>query len=57
MDDWLGGADNVQEAKKLQSQIAEILTKAGFTLRKYRSNSKKVIDGYYSQRACRVTAN
>ena len=44
VDDWLGGADNVQEAKKLQSQIAEILTKAGFTLRKYRSNSKKVID-------------
>ena len=43
VDDLLGGADTVQEAKDLYSQLSEILSKAGFTLRKYRSNSKEVL--------------
>ena len=45
VDDLLGGADSVQEAKDLYSQLTEILTKGGFTLRKFRSNSKEVLDG------------
>ena len=43
VDDWLGGADTAQEAIKLQSQVAEVLSNGGFTLRKYRSNSQEVL--------------
>ena len=44
VDDLLGGADTVQEAKDLFCQLSEILTKGGFTLRKCRSNSKEVLE-------------
>ena len=44
VDDLLGGADTVQEAKDLYCQLSEILTKGGFTLRKYRSNSREVLE-------------
>ena len=43
VDDLLGGADTEQEAIILYQQLSGILEKAGFTLRKYRSNSKKVL--------------
>ena len=44
VDDLLGGADTVQEAITLRSQISEVLSKGGFTLRKFRSNSKEVLN-------------
>ena len=44
VDDLLGGADSVEEAKTLYRQLAEILQKGGFTLRKYRSSSREVLD-------------
>ena len=44
VDDLLGGADSIEEAKALYKQLAEILLKGGFTLRKYRSSSQDVLD-------------
>ena len=43
VDDLLGGADSVQDAITLYSQITEIPTKGGFTLRKFRSSSNEVL--------------
>ena len=44
VDDLLGGADSIEEAKTLYRQLDEILQKGGFTLRKYRSSSSEVLD-------------
>ena len=44
VDDLLGGADSIEEAKALYKQLAAILLKGGFTLRKYRSSSQDVLD-------------
>ena len=43
VDDLLGGADTVEGALSLYSELTEMLTKGGFTLRKYRSSSKEVL--------------
>ena len=43
VDDLLGGADTVEGAVALQSQLSEVLTKGGFTLRKFRSSSAEVL--------------
>ena len=43
VDDLLGAADSVQEAITLYSQLTEVLDKGGFTLRKFRSNSREVL--------------
>ena len=43
MDDLLGGADSVGETVALQKEITSVLTKGGFSLRKFRSNSPTVL--------------
>ncbi|XP_058446192.1 uncharacterized protein LOC131427220 [Malaya genurostris] len=44
VDDLTSGADSVNEAKQLIKQINEILSEAGFTLRKWCSNSAAVLE-------------
>ena len=44
VDDLLGGANSIEEAKALYKQLAAILSKGGFTLRKYRSSAQDVLD-------------
>ena len=43
VDDLLGGADTVAEAVKLQQELSRILTRGGFTLRKFRSSHEDVV--------------
>ena len=43
VDDYLGGADNPEEAVLLFNQLRKILQKGGFQLRKWRTSSKEVI--------------
>ena len=43
MDDLLAGADTVEGAVKLQRELSRILTRAGFTLRKFRSSAEQVL--------------
>ena len=43
VDDLLGGADSVEGALELYTQLTGILTKAGFNLRKFRSSSPQVL--------------
>ena len=45
VDDLLGGSDTVEGALALQKDLSAILTKAGFTLRKFRSSSDQVLGG------------
>ncbi|XP_055714219.1 uncharacterized protein LOC129808464 [Phlebotomus papatasi] len=44
MDDFLGGADSLEEANQLRNEIQTILAKGGFNLRKWASNSSKILD-------------
>ena len=43
VDDFFGGADSVKEASMLRQQINEILSHGGFTIKKWRSSSPKVL--------------
>ena len=43
VDDLLGGADSVKGAVALQKELTQVLTQGGFTLRKFRSSSAKVL--------------
>ena len=43
VDDLLGGSDSVEGAAELFTQLTSILTKAGFTLRKFRSSSTQLL--------------
>ena len=43
VDDLLGGSNTVEEALGLFSELTEILTKGGFTLRKFRSSTAEVL--------------
>ena len=43
VDDFIAGADSIQEATFLQQQLQLLLQKGGFTLRKWRSNSPEVL--------------
>ena len=43
VDDLLAGADSVKGAVALQKEISHVLTQGGFSLRKFRSNSAKVL--------------
>ena len=43
VDDFLGGADNPEDAVELFHQIRRILQKGGFQLRKWRTSSKEVL--------------
>ena len=44
VDDCLAGADTPQAAMELHKQPRQLLHKGGFDLRKWRSNSKEVLD-------------
>ena len=43
VDDFFGGADTEKEAIRLRKQINEILSQGGFTIKKWRSSSPKVL--------------
>ena len=43
VDDLLAGSDTVEEALKLQRELSSILSRAGFTLRKFRSSAPQVV--------------
>ena len=45
VDDFLGGANSIQEALDLHHQLREVLLKGGFHLTKWRSSSKEVLQG------------
>lgn len=45
VDDFIGGAQNVQEAIQLRLQMSELLAKGGFELRKWTSNELEVLRG------------
>ncbi|XP_055527503.1 uncharacterized protein LOC129720107 [Wyeomyia smithii] len=43
VDDMLSGADDFEQAKRLMSEVIEVTDSAGFTLRKWNSNSAQLI--------------
>ena len=43
VDDLLAASDTVEGAVKLQKELSRILTRAGFTLRKFRSSAEQVL--------------
>nr|XP_049466972.1 uncharacterized protein LOC125908320 [Anopheles coluzzii] len=45
VDDFIGGANSVSEARELRQQLSELLSKAGFELRKWTSNCLGVLSG------------
>ena len=45
VDDFLGGADSIQEALDLFTNLRVVLQKGGFNLTKWRSSSKEVLQG------------
>lgn len=45
VDDFIGGAQSVEEAIRLRTEMSELLTKGGFELRKWTSNELEVLKG------------
>lgn len=45
VDDFIGGADSVEEAIRLRTELSELLEKGGFELRKWTSNRLEVLHG------------
>ncbi|XP_065082353.1 uncharacterized protein LOC135704779 [Ochlerotatus camptorhynchus] len=45
VDDFIGGAQSVQEAIQLRTELGELMAKGGFCLRKWTSNSLEVLQG------------
>uniref|UniRef100_A0A182KHE2 Integrase catalytic domain-containing protein n=1 Tax=Anopheles christyi TaxID=43041 RepID=A0A182KHE2_9DIPT len=45
VDDFIGGADSVEGARRLRVELAALLFKGGFDLRKWTSNQLMVLDG------------
>lgn len=45
MDDYLGGAESLQEAITLRDNIIEVLLKGGFDLRKWTSSDPELLTG------------
>lgn len=45
MDDYLGGAESLQEAITLRDNIIEVLLKGGFDLRKWTSSDPELFTG------------
>ncbi|XP_058456569.1 uncharacterized protein LOC131433966 [Malaya genurostris] len=45
VDDFIAGAESIEEAIKLQTEITELLSKGGFVLRKWTSNKLQVLQG------------
>ncbi len=44
VDDFVSGAESIQEADSIRDELCGLLSKAGMTLRKWRSNSKEFLD-------------
>ena len=44
VDDFFGGAETPEDAIKLRKDISHVLSQAGFTIKKWRSNSAQVLD-------------
>ena len=44
VDDGLVRAETIQEARKLQSQMQELLNKGGFVLRKWKASDDSILD-------------
>lgn len=44
VDDWLSGADTVEEAKRIREEVIAILRTAGLELKKWTSNSEKILN-------------
>lgn len=45
VDDFIGGADSVDEAIQLREELTEMLARGGFSLRKWTSNKLEVLQG------------
>lgn len=45
VDDYLGGADSLQEAVKLHGEMHSLFQKGGFLLRKWNSSNPSVLEG------------
>ncbi|XP_058128358.1 uncharacterized protein LOC131291530, partial [Anopheles ziemanni] len=45
VDDFIGGAQSIEEAAKLRSELSDLLSKGGFDLRKWTSNRLEVLSG------------
>ncbi|XP_055623484.1 uncharacterized protein LOC129766910 [Toxorhynchites rutilus septentrionalis] len=45
VDDFIDGAQSVEEAIQLRNELSELLNKGGFTLRKWASNKLEVLQG------------
>ncbi|XP_055632898.1 uncharacterized protein LOC129773321 [Toxorhynchites rutilus septentrionalis] len=45
VDDYIGGADTTEEAIQTRNELDELLSKGGFELRKWTSNSLTVLEG------------
>ena len=55
MDDFLGGADSTEKAQEIYKNSKDIMSKGGFNLRKWNSNSEEVIDMINSSEKSRKT--
>ncbi len=51
VDDWLSGADSIEEGKEKFSEACFILAQAGMILAKRTSNSKNMME-YFSNKTC-----
>uniref|UniRef100_A0AAG5DRE2 Peptidase aspartic putative domain-containing protein n=1 Tax=Anopheles atroparvus TaxID=41427 RepID=A0AAG5DRE2_ANOAO len=45
VDDFIGGADSVEQAQQLREELSQMLNKGGFSLRKWTSNQLAVLSG------------
>ncbi|XP_067047620.1 uncharacterized protein [Acropora muricata] len=55
VDDFLGGADSTEKAREIYKNSKDIMSKGGFNLRKWNSNSEEVIDMINSAEKSRET--
>jgi len=55
VDDFLGGADSTEKAQEIYKNSEDIMSKGGFNLRKWNSNSEEVIDMINSAEKSRET--
>ena len=49
VDDFLSGADNLEEAIQIQHELSKLLKLGGFNLRKWASNSEKLLQNLPSK--------
>ncbi|XP_055590912.1 uncharacterized protein LOC129742994 [Uranotaenia lowii] len=50
MDDYIGGAQTLEDAIETRCQLDNLMAKGGFQLRKYTSNNLKVLEGLEEER-------